>query len=272
MKQFLKNFAKRVFLSGFLQVPSPKACSRTMADLLAHVRRLGFQPRTVIDVGVAHGTPALYQAFPGARHLLVEPLREFEESLQRICRQYQAEYVLAAAGDRPGTITILVRAEALTASTLFAESDGSAVDGSPRQVPTLTLDDFCRERQARGPYLIKVDVQGAELLVMTGARQLLPETELVLLEVSLFQFYQGGPQFFEVVNFMKDLGFVVYDFFDAHHRLIDGALAQLDVAFVKESGMFRRHHFYASQGQRQKLKKVYQWLSRWKSWKDRRRK
>ena len=59
----------------------------------------------------------------------------------------------------------------------------------------------------------------------------------MLLEVSLFQFYQGGPQFFEVVKFMKDLGFVVYDFFDAHHRLIDGALAQLDVAFVKESGL-----------------------------------
>lgn len=29
-----------------------------------YLKRLGFRPRTVVDVGVAYGTPELYEAFP----------------------------------------------------------------------------------------------------------------------------------------------------------------------------------------------------------------
>jgi 16S rRNA G527 N7-methylase RsmG len=38
------------------------------------------QPKTVIDVGVGRGTPWLYQAYPTAKFILVEPLRDHESS------------------------------------------------------------------------------------------------------------------------------------------------------------------------------------------------
>jgi hypothetical protein len=43
---------------------------------------------------------------------------------------------------------------------------------------------------------------------------------------------------------MKERQFVVYDIFGWHTRLLDGALAQVDLAFVKENGQFRKHHRY----------------------------
>ncbi len=119
----------------------------------------------------------------------------------------------------------------------------------------MTLDDLCAERNLAPPYLIKADVQGAELEVLKGAEKVLLDTELVLLEVSLFQIYEGIPEFYEVVDFMKQRGFVAYDFVGGHNRLVDGALAQVDVAFVKENGIFRENHAYALPEQKKKFDK-----------------
>ena len=87
-------------------------------------------------------------------------------------------------------------------------------------------------------------MQGAELKVLDGAKKVLEDTELVILEASLFQFYKDGPQFYDVITYMKERGFVVYDFCNGHNRPFDGALAQIDVVFVKENGPFRRYHGY----------------------------
>jgi hypothetical protein len=57
--------------------------------------------------------------------------------------------------------------------------------------------------------------------------------------VSLFPFWEGSPDLAEVVAEMRKHGFVVYDLIGRHGRPLDGALAQLDVAFVAESGRFR---------------------------------
>jgi hypothetical protein len=42
---------------------------------------------------------------------------------------------------------------------------------------------------------------------------------------------------------------VVGELYNGHNRLLDGALAQLDVAFVEEHGRFRREHAYATAAQ-----------------------
>jgi hypothetical protein len=83
---------------------------------------------------------------------------------------------------------------------------------------------------------------------LDGAKELLSETELVVLEVSFFEFFKGIPQFYDVVRYMKERGFVVYDVVDRQLRDLDGALAQADVAFAKEDGMFRRFTTPGAQG------------------------
>jgi hypothetical protein len=67
------------------------------------------------------------------------------------------------------------------------------------------------EKRLRPPYLIKVDVQGGELDVLEGGQRALMSAEAVSLEVSLFQFFKGGPQLSEVVEYMKKRDFVVFD-------------------------------------------------------------
>lgn len=257
MIQFLNQIIKNIFNACGLEIHRRiKKVGRrtTMAEVLSHVLRIGFMPSTVIDVGAAEGTFCLYEKFPEANHLLIEPLKEFEKALKKICLKYKAEYVVAAAGAKSGKTMINVHPD-LLGSSIFKETDGGYADGIPRQIPVVTIDDLCTKRDLRGPYLIKIDVQDAECEVLDGAKKVLEDTELILLEVSLFQFHINGPQLYDLVNYMKNQGFVVYDIFGGSTRPLDDALASVDMAFVKENGRFRKHHFYALREQRENLTK-----------------
>lgn len=221
---------------------------RSLDEVLEHLKARGFQPATVIDVGVAYGTPGLYERFPHARLLLVEPLEEYRWRLEELRAERGAEFVVAAAGPAPSTMTLHVH-PALVCSSTSGPRVGDDAAIQPREVPVVRLDDVCRERGLPGPHLLKVDVEGGELDVLDGARGILHDTEVVLLEVSLFSFNGDNPQFAEVIGRMRELGFVPYDFYGGHVRPLDGALAQLDVAFVEEAGRFRQEHTYATPDQ-----------------------
>ena len=80
---------------------------RTMVGVLANVARLGFVPRVVIDVGVSKGTFALYNTFPDSYHLLIEPLKEFEDDIRSILKKYKVSYVISAASSGKGSIEII---------------------------------------------------------------------------------------------------------------------------------------------------------------------
>jgi FkbM family methyltransferase len=231
----------------------PTSQERDMSHVLAHASQLGFRPATVIDVGVASGTPALYETFPDAFHLMIEPVDEFADDIRSLLGSYRGKAVFAAAASADGEIEIHVHTEHLEGSSSLQEQMGADFDGAIRRVKAVTLDNVVAEEDLEGPYLVKVDVQGAELDVLDGARRVLADTDLVLLEVAFFEFLRGSPQFFDVVLYMNDRGFVVYDIYGVASRPLDGALGQCDVAFVRDDGMFRTDHRYATADQWAKL-------------------
>ena len=75
----------------------------------------------------------------------------------------------------------------------------------------------------------------------------------MLLEVSLFRLNGANPQLGDVVCAMRDRGYVVYDIYGGHLRPLDGALAQVDLAFVRDDGRFRTSHDYATPEQADRL-------------------
>jgi FkbM family methyltransferase len=245
----LKPFVHRLLDRLGLEVRRRGGVRRTGREVLAHVTRLGFRPAAVFDVGVAWGTPELYEAFPDARHVLVEPLAEYELGIREIEQRYRAEWVRAAAGAKPGTQPMFVHRTWLMSSMLGGWKGHDSADVVTREVPVVRLDDVRDERALDGPFVVKIDVEGGELRVLDGAERVLADTELVLLEVNLFRFLPDAPDFGDVVAYMKERGFVVYDFYGGHLRLLDGALAMMNVAFVKESGRFRRDESFSTPAQ-----------------------
>jgi FkbM family methyltransferase len=255
--QTMKGVAKHFLHALGLEVHRVGTRPRfTIGEVLANAAKMCWTPKTIIDVGVADGTPGLYDTFTGAQIVLVEPLVEFKPAMERLCRRYKADYVLAAASDSIGEVIIHTH-EILSGSSTLRETESGQVDGIARTVPTLRLDTLCKGKNYDGPYLIKVDVQGAELSVLEGAEGILEDTGMVLLEVSLMPFFVNGPELAELVVFMKDRGFVTYDIFGGHTRPFDGALAQMDMAFVKDDGPFRAFRGYATVEQRAALTQTW---------------
>jgi len=252
----VKVAGKKLFGVFGLDVRKARAGEVPRASMRGALRQLsavGFRPQTIVDVGVAFQTEELYQEFPESSVLLIEPLAEFEPFLKKICAEHKAQYVLAAAGASSGTATFNVHADQLDGSSLLKEVEGAAVDGIPRQVPVVTIDEVCAEKNAKGPYLVKLDVQGAELLVLSGAQRTLLETEVVILEATLFATMIGGQQLYDLVAKMKEYGFVAYDIFGFLYRPLDNALAQTDMIFVRENGPFRATHIFATPEQRKTM-------------------
>jgi FkbM family methyltransferase len=227
----------------------------SLKGLLAQANQVGFVPGSVVDVGAAYGsfTGECKKVFPETAYLLVEPLKEYEGFLKSAVKSLKrGEYVLAAAGRQPGQITINVHPD-LVGSSFYLEAEGSTVNGFQREVPVITLDSLVGTGRIQAPVLLKIDVQGAELDVLSGGEKLLTSTEYALIEISLFEFFKGGPQLHDIVECMKACGFVTYDISGLQYRPLDNALSQVDLSFVKEGGIFRRHHQYATAKQREAL-------------------
>ena len=245
----LKAKLRRALAAADLEVHRASASwRRSLPPILAHYKALGLAPATVIDVGVGPGTPDLYEGFPAARLVLVEPLEEWRPSLEDIREARSAEVVTAAAGAKTGEARISVH-RAPVCSSMLGAYRGEDAKQEWRTVPMVRLDDVAGELMLKGPFVVKADVEGAELEVLTGATDVLAETELVLLELSLFELVPGTPQLHEVVAWMHQHGFVIGELYDGHNRLLDDSLVRLNGAFVKEHGQFRSTHAYATAAQ-----------------------
>lgn len=247
------HFGERVINAALapLGVEMRRRDRMSAASTLERIRALGVAPGTVVDVGAAYGdwSATCRRIFADARYILIEPLEEFAPFLDLRSELRGATRIAAAAGEAAGRVAINVHEDLLGTSQL-RERAGEDVDGQPRTVPTVAVDDVVREQAAPPPYFLKVDVQGAEGAVLAGSADVLERSELVILEVSFLPFFEGGVDFHEVVIYMHEKGFAVYDMVDALYRPLDGALAQSDIAFVPIDSPLRAEHGYASPGQR----------------------
>jgi FkbM family methyltransferase len=221
------------------------------AAVLAQATAESAEVATVIDVGAAFGdwSVACSRCFPDARYVLVEPLEEYAPFLRRsTARLRDATEVRAAAAERSGTLKLNVHAD-LVGTSRFEEA-GEELETMAREVRAVALDELAAELGLRPRYVLKVDVQGAELRVLEGARSIVADAALVVLEVSFFPIFVGGSTFEEVVAWVREAGLVVYDVTNLLYRPLDGALAQADLACVPAGSPLRRNLAFSTPEQR----------------------
>jgi hypothetical protein len=116
---------------------------------------------------------------------------------------------------------------------MLPDGAGAAV-GTVKHVPITTIDALLTSTGFGWPDLIKLDVQGAELVALRGAGETLRHAQALLLELSFIPFQRGMPVFAEVVCWLRDRGFRVYDIPSLWHRPLDGALGQGDFLFLRD--------------------------------------
>ena len=98
------------------------------------------------------------------------------------------------------------------------------------KVAVKRLDSF---KLGTAPFLIKIDVEGAELGVLRGAIQTLKDTEIIICEIGVEKRHTGQAELSEVFSFMASQHFQLFDIVDMDATK-GGALSYLDAVFIKQ--------------------------------------
>lgn len=202
----------------------------------------------VIDVGANRGQYAAALRAAGWRGRIVsfEALSEPYGALAMASEQDMAwECRRVALGRRRGMTRLNVSEDSRNSSVLAVGErhlrtvpDSRVV--SSESVTMDRLDDIWSEvvRDARRPYL-KMDTQGYELEVLSGAARALDAAVVVEAELSLLPVYDSGPLFNEVVEFLAGRGFAPIAFEGVLDDPETGEMLQADAMF-RRSGRSRR--------------------------------
>jgi len=178
------------------------------------------RPKTVIDVGVGHGTFSLYNAYPKAHFILIEPLIDCRESIEKIAHQYDSEVHYVAVSDREGEMTFHVDTGNVQRSS-FQQRSALTASGNPmeqRVVPVTTLDAiYAASHRTEAPILLKMDTEGHELYALRGATNLLQAVDTVIVEVSIARRFEDSYAFEDLIAFMKEAGFGVFSLLTLVH-------------------------------------------------------
>jgi FkbM family methyltransferase len=210
---------------------------------LEDLKNRGWNCKTVLDVGANQGnwSRMAKEIFHEANFFLIEPQFEMKEKLVKFCEEYKdSQFILAGAGAKKETLTLTVWDDLAGSSFLPKPSENLKQIGKQREIEIITIDELLSSSKIEMPDLIKLDIQGFELEALKGAAKTFGNTEVYILEVSLFHFGEGMPISSDVINFMLERDYVVYDFPGFLRRPLDGALGQCDVCFVKKNGYLRR--------------------------------
>jgi FkbM family methyltransferase len=95
--------------------------------------------------------------------------------------------------------------------TMGCEEDGNFRVVRTEQVQTSRLDDLPADIKTD---YIKIDIQGAELMVLQNGPRLLAKTLVVETEAEFIPLYRGQPLFGDLQCFLRDYGFVLHKFVD----------------------------------------------------------
>jgi FkbM family methyltransferase len=196
----------------------------------------------VLDVGANRGQYAAELRSHGyaGRIVSFEPLAAAHASLTHAARG-SACWIVAprmALGDAEGEIEIHVAGNSLSSSILDMlpaherAAPGSAYVAS-ETVPLKRLDGVADKfLMGSSRALLKIDTQGYEDRVLTGATRLLDRVTAIQTELSLVPLYAGQLLFDEMRERIEALGFVLFAIFPGYVDEKTGRTLQLDGFFL----------------------------------------
>jgi len=161
--------------------------------------RLKASPKVIVDLGANIGltTLALAARFPKAQFLCVEPHPENAELLRHnlVCLGDRAQVIEAAVADATGSLQLTIATEHYNASLLH-QGIGT------QEVAALTVPDLLSQAKIQQMDLLKMDIEGAEFLILKNQPAWLQPVQLLLAELH-------GPHQAEMVQWLREAGFEI---------------------------------------------------------------
>jgi FkbM family methyltransferase len=194
------------------------------------------QNPVTLDIGGADGSATAHflENFPGCRGYVFEANPQMAEKVRERFQNKPVVVHNMALSDKPGNLIFHITDNAWSSSykTIIKNEQFNIVKSV--EVPADSLDNMARKEGLGSIDIIKLDVQGAELDVLNGGKETLAKTKLIVVEQTIRSTYQGGSEYYEVDNKLRELGFVLLDIITMYRK--DGfVLNEFDSIYINRN-------------------------------------
>lgn len=246
-----KNFVRKLFaLMGYELHRSTsvnRVNSSTISDALEMQKFLSQATKgdmVIFDVGAFDGKTALNykKHFPKSRIYSFEPFTEsYAKLVENTSTHADIITINKGLSDTEGISKFNSNRSAQTNSLLETDDLGSSVWGGKLletlktvDVELTTIDSFVESHNIAKIDILKMDVQGAEVMVMCGAKSTLEKgiIKMIYCEIIMLPTYQGQLEFDEVIHNMRLFGFSLFNLYN-YSLTNEGQLRQVDAIFIK---------------------------------------
>lgn len=212
--------------------------------VLTHL--LGCTPNPVIvDVGAYVGEKSMYykKIFPEAQVFCFEPFVEsFNKLTTNVSAKKNVRLENIALSNYRGKAQFSVKTGFDQGNSLFESSNEEfgtiAADimkeSAKVEVDVNTLDNYADEHDITKIDLLKLDIQGAELLALEGAEQLLKDKKIdfIYLEGQFLKMYKDQVYFHDICKYLYEKDYRLYNLFDS--QSIGYQLREINALFYRK--------------------------------------
>ena len=223
----------------------PEPTRARLPDLLdAQVRIFGTAASLfVVDAGAHHGHTAVQylEHFANSRVIALEPEPENFAIAEKALAPFgaRAELLPFALAETDGRVPLRLTSHS-GAHSLLEVGDMRYYDApvetlTPIEVRAVTLDSLSAEHRLDRVDILKMDIQGAELLALRGAAKLLARhaIRLIALEVLFQPLYRDQPTFWDIAGHLGSLGYALQGVYEQRHHASNHAILRwADAVFV----------------------------------------
>lgn len=205
-----------------------------MHDALRLLRRQGYDPKVIVDIGANLGTwtDLACRTFDAREYHLVEPQQACHAALARFRPPRFTVHQLALTSVGVDSVLLVGGGPGGGCSGAFVTTRDRGEPGV--RYPATSLDRLLADRIVPADRaLLKLDVEAHELTVLRAGARVLAAAEVVVTEFQLYQVENNGmPVLADIIAFMAERDFCLYDVAALHSRARDLRLRMGDGVFV----------------------------------------
>jgi len=179
----------------------------------------------IFDVGACIGevVSKYRKLFPRAS---IYPFEPFPDSFRIIQEKFKDCDLVKprqiAFSERAGRASFFVNPDKSCNSLFSPESNKTkyvfGIEGAITTIDVnlMTIDQFCKNESIPEINILKLDVEGAELMVLRGAIEMLSRhlIGIIYTEIMFVPHYKGGALFHDLCEFLADFGYTLFNFYE----------------------------------------------------------
>ncbi|WP_058868106.1 FkbM family methyltransferase [Chloracidobacterium thermophilum] len=215
MKKFIRQLIEKAGYTVFKTAYAPK-----QMDVILDIRRLVplSSVQVIFDVGANVGETVLWfrGAFPHAHIVAFEPVKAtFNELERRVGHLPNVKLLNVALGEQP-KVEVMHLQRYSGHNSLNPALNQPSPTGQSEEVQVETVQNIAKKLAFPRIDFFKIDTEGYELPVLTGATDYLPKTTFIYAEID-FEINGRHTNFFALHEFLGRHGFAFFGLYDLHH-------------------------------------------------------